>query len=108
MTKILLVEKRYDGTEENPSVTAKWIEVPDGEEELFLAKQIEGNVDIFSKKDYFSIGLNNNISSGIEVKSSFLTKLGIYLEYLQKIITPIALSVSILGLIIYSVFFDRS
>jgi hypothetical protein len=36
MAKILLVEKRYDGSEENPSVTAQWIEIPDGEEDLFL------------------------------------------------------------------------
>ena len=40
MTKILLVEKRYHGAEENPLVTAKWIEIPDGEEGLFLEKQL--------------------------------------------------------------------
>jgi hypothetical protein len=40
MTKILLVEKRYDENKNSPLVTANWIEVPDGEEELFLAEQL--------------------------------------------------------------------
>jgi hypothetical protein len=40
MTKILLVEKRYNRAEANPSVTAKWIEIPEGEEGLFLAEQL--------------------------------------------------------------------
>ena len=40
MMKILLVEKRYDKNEEKPLVTAQWIEIPDGEEEIFLKKQL--------------------------------------------------------------------
>lgn len=40
MTKILLVEKRYARAGESPSVTAKWVEIPDGEEALFLEKQL--------------------------------------------------------------------
>jgi hypothetical protein len=53
MAKILLVEKRYDGTEESPSVTAQWIEIPDGKEELFLAEQLSNGKDynLLEKKD---------------------------------------------------------
>jgi hypothetical protein len=48
MTKILLVEKRYDGSEANPSVTAKWIEIPEGEEGMFLEKQLSIIDDSFT------------------------------------------------------------
>lgn len=41
MTKILLIEKRYDGAEKTPSVTAKWVDLPDGGEDLFLIEQLK-------------------------------------------------------------------
>jgi hypothetical protein len=47
MAKILLVEKRYDGFEEKPSVTAQWIEIPDGKEESFLVEQLANTNEKF-------------------------------------------------------------
>jgi hypothetical protein len=73
MAKILLVEKRYDGTEEEPSLTARWIEVPDGEEELFLVEQLKNVSSInvaLQKKEKENVG--EIMSYSHHKKESFL------------------------------------
>jgi hypothetical protein len=69
MTKVLFVEKRYshDGTE--PSVSIKWIELPDGEEQAFVMAQIF-NSDGSSFLEEESICLNDPTS--VEKSSSSL------------------------------------
>jgi hypothetical protein len=55
MTKILFVEKRYNSDGANPLVSAKWIELPDGGEEAFIAKHLTD-----AKKD-------NSVEEGEEI-----------------------------------------
>lgn len=74
MTRILLVEKRYDSVELKPLVTAKWIEIPDGEEELFLAKQLKEKNSIFSEYKE-SLDINLNANTGFEDKPKSKQKL---------------------------------
>lgn len=62
MTKILLIEKRYDGTQNSPSVTAKWIEVPNGEEGNFLIEQIYSieESSILKKEEAVNLKIENS------------------------------------------------
>jgi hypothetical protein len=63
MTKILLVEKTYSNNGENPLVTAKWIELPDGEEELFMMQQVSNttNSSFLEEKNDKSLDSVHNV-----------------------------------------------
>lgn len=67
---------------------------------------------------YFEIELSEILKNGRELEDvlknndekiflSFFVNLNSYLESLQEVIAPLAFSVVMMGLIIYSIFFDK-
>jgi hypothetical protein len=77
MTKILLVERRYDVINKGLSITAEWINVPDGEEHLFLKKHLDDakeNATLINEESKPKMDLESKTVIDFKPKHKFSTE----------------------------------